>query len=127
MDQFKYFGSTQTKDRTSLKEVKIRLAQVHSAMTRLAILWKNNAISFRTKIKLYISFVLSILLYGCESCTLTADLERRTQALENKCYRRMLRISYEEHKMNQTEWQQVNILAGRQELLLPTGKHHRLA
>ena len=32
-DQFNYPGSTQTKDGTSIKEVKIRLAQAHSAMT----------------------------------------------------------------------------------------------
>ena len=30
----------QTKDGTLAKEVKIRLPQAHSAMTRLAILWK---------------------------------------------------------------------------------------
>ena len=36
--QFKYIGSTQTKDGTSIKEVKARLLQAHSAMTRLAIL-----------------------------------------------------------------------------------------
>ena len=39
VDQFKYLGSAQTKDGTSVKEVKTRLAQTHSAMTRLAILW----------------------------------------------------------------------------------------
>ena len=50
VDQFKYLGSTQTKDGISVKEVKIRLAQAHSAMTRLAILWKNKTISFPTKI-----------------------------------------------------------------------------
>ena len=35
VDQFKYLGSAQTKDGTSVKEVKIRRAQAHSAMTRL--------------------------------------------------------------------------------------------
>ena len=64
---FKYLGSTPIKDGTSLKEVKIRLGQAHSAMTRLAQLWKNNAISFPTKFKLNKSLVLSILLHGCES------------------------------------------------------------
>ena len=58
------------------KEVKIRLAQTHSAMTRLAILWKNKAISFPTKIILYVSLVFSVLLYGCENGMLTADLQR---------------------------------------------------
>ena len=62
VDQFKYFGSTQTKDGTSLKEVKIRLL----AMESLAVLWKIKADSFPTKIKLHKSLILSILLYGCE-------------------------------------------------------------
>ena len=36
MYQFKYLGSTQTKDGTSVKEVQITLPQAHSAMTTLA-------------------------------------------------------------------------------------------
>ena len=75
-------------------EVQIRRAQAHSAMTRLALLWKNKAISFPPEIKRYKSLVLSMLLYACESWTVTADLERRIQAFENKSYRRMLGISY---------------------------------
>ena len=47
-----------------MKEVQIRLAQAHSAVTRLAIPWNNKAISFPTKVKLYKSLVLSILLFG---------------------------------------------------------------
>ena len=39
------------------------------------------------------SVVVSILLYGCERWTLTADLEKRIQDFEYKCYRRMLGIS----------------------------------
>ena len=38
MGQFKYLESTQTKDRTSVKEAKIRLAYTHSALTRLRVL-----------------------------------------------------------------------------------------
>ena len=80
VDQFKYLGSTQTEDVTSVKEVNIRLAQEHAAMTlRPAILWKNKAISFTTNIILYRSLVRSLLLYGCESWAMTADLERRTK------------------------------------------------
>ena len=69
-DQLKYLGSTQTKDGTSTEDVKIRLVQIHSAMTRLAILWKNNVISLPTEIKLFKLLVLSILLNGCDSWTL---------------------------------------------------------
>ena len=63
-------------------------------MTRVAIRLENIAISFPIKIKLYKSLVLSILLYGCESRTLTTCLESRIQGCENKCYRRMLSMQY---------------------------------
>ena len=84
VDQFKYFGPTQMKDGTSTKEVKIRLAPAQSAMAKLAILWKNKDASFPANIKLLKSLVLSIRLYGCESWTPTANLDRRIQAFENK-------------------------------------------
>ena len=109
VEQFKYIGSTPTKDRTSVKEVKIRLAQAHSALTRIAILWKNKAISVPTNTIHNRSLVLSVLLYGCESWMLTADLERRIQASENKCYRIMLGIAYREHKMTEYVWKQVSM------------------
>ena len=126
VDQLKHLGSTQTKDGTSTKEVevKIRLAQAHSATTWLAIPWKHDRhISFPTKIKLYKSLVLS----GCDSWTLSLDMERRIQAFKNKCYRRMLGISYRDHKTNEYVWQQVSILAGRQELLLSTVKRRKIS
>ena len=42
-----------------------------------------------------------MLLYVCESWTLTSDRERRIQALENKCYMKMLGVSYNEHNSNE--------------------------
>ena len=61
--------------------------------------------------------------YGCESWTLT---ERRIQAFQNKCCTRMFGISYREHETNEYVWQQVSVLAGRQEFLLSTVKCRRL-
>ena len=42
-------------------------------------------------------FVISIFLNACESWTLTAELEKRMQAFEMRCYRRLLIISYKDH------------------------------
>ena len=53
---------------------------------------------------------------------LTADLEREIQAFENKCYMWMFGISYKELKTIGYVWQQVSILAARQELVLSTVK-----
>ena len=112
---------------SSTKEIKIRLGLATSAMTRLNNNWKSNSISLPTKLKLYKSLVLSILLYGCESWTLTADTEKRIEAFENKSYRRLLRISYKEHKTNAYVKEQITNSAGEQEPLLATIKRRKLA
>ena len=40
-------------------------------------------------------------LYACELWTLTAVLQRRTQAMEMRCCRKILRISYKDHVTNE--------------------------
>ena len=40
------------------------------------------------------SLVTAIFLYACESCSLTAELQRRIQAMEMRCYCKILCISY---------------------------------
>ena len=47
------------------------------------------------------SLVTSIFLNACESWTLTAELQRRIQAMEMRCYRMMLHISYKDHATNE--------------------------
>ena len=51
---------------------------------------------------------------------LTADLERRIEAFENKCFRRMFALSWH-------IWQHINILTGRPELLLSTVKRRKFS
>ena len=43
------------------------------------------------------SLVTSIFLYACESWILTAELQREIRAMEIRCYRKILRISYKDH------------------------------
>ena len=43
----------------------------------------------------------TIFLYACESWTLTAELQRRIQAMEMRCYRKILYISYKDHVTNE--------------------------
>ena len=47
------------------------------------------------------SLVTSIFLYARESWTLPAELQRRIEAIEMRCYRRILRISYKDHVTNE--------------------------
>ena len=97
---FKYLGSVIT-DEGSKPEILSRIAQTTSALTRLKPVWNDRSISLSSKIQLMCSFVTSIFLYACESWTLTAELQRRIQAMEMRCCRKILRISYKDHVTNE--------------------------
>ena len=127
VEAFKYLGATITKDGRSTTEIKIRMATATAAMAKLSTIWRSRTISFPTKLKLYKSLVLSILLYGCESWTLTAELEERIRSFEMKCFRRLLQISWREHRTNDSVRLQVSSLAGPQEPLLSTIKRRKLS
>ena len=127
VDAFKYLGATLTKDGRSTTEIKIRMATATSAMAKLSKIWKSKEISFPTKMKLYKSLVLSILLYGCESWTMTAETTKRIQTFETKCFRQMLGISWRDRKSNDFVKNQVTALAGPQEPLLALVKKRKLA
>ena len=57
-------------------------------------------------------FILYTFLYACESWTLTAELERRIQALEMRCYRRRLNISYKDHVTNEEDRNRIQNAVG---------------
>ena len=55
------------------------------------------------------------------------DSEKRIQAFETKCLRKVLRVSYLEHKTNDWVRSKINSLVGTQEPLLATVERWKLA
>ena len=76
-------------DEGSKPEILSRIAQTTAALTRLKPVWIDKG--------LMRSLVTSIFLHVCELWTPTAELERRIQAMEMRCYRKILHISYKDH------------------------------
>ena len=72
------------------------------------------------------SLITSIFLYACESWTLTAELQRRIQAMETRCYRKILRISYKDHVSNEEVRAKIQQAIGPQEDLLIIVKRRKL-
>ena len=95
----KYLGSVIT-DEDFKPEILSRIAQTTGALTRLKPVWNDRRISLSSKIQLMRSLVTSMLLYICESWTLRAELQRRIQAKEMRCYCKILHISYKDHVTN---------------------------
>ena len=84
-------------------EIFPRIAQTTAALTRLKPVWIDKSISLSSKLRLMRSLVTSIFLYACESWALTAELQRRIQAMEMRCYCKILHISYKDHVTNNEE------------------------
>jgi hypothetical protein len=63
VDSFNYLGSCITTEGGAERDIKVRIGKARSAFIRLGNIWKTTAFSMRTKLKLYNSCVLSVLLY----------------------------------------------------------------
>ena len=96
---FKYLCSVIT-DEGFKPDIPSRIAQTTAEFTRLKPVWNDRSISLSPKIRLMRSLVTSIFLCACDSWTLTAELQRRIQAMEMRCYSKILRISYKDHVTN---------------------------
>ena len=81
---------------------------------------------FQIKHNLYRSLVLSILTYGCETWTINAAMEKKMQAFENKSYRKLLGITYQEIKTNVFVHNRIIEIIGNFEPLLKTIKQSKL-
>ena len=69
--------------------------------------------------------VISIFLYVYESWTLTAELEKKMQAFEIRCYRRILNISYKDHVTNEEVHRKIQTAIGEYDKLLTLVKKRK--
>ena len=85
VDKFTYLGSSVS---STEKDIDTRLTKAWTAIDRLSIIWKSD-LTDKMKRSFFQAAVVSILLYGCTTWTLTKRLERRLDGN----YTRMLRSS----------------------------------
>ena len=84
------------------------------------------SISLSSKILLVRSLATSIFMYAYESWTLTAEFQRRVQAMEMRCYRKILRISYKDHVIDEAICTKIQQAIGPHEDLLIMVKRRKL-
>ena len=92
VEYFTYLGSKMTTDGDSEKEVRERISKASQAFASLKTIWRTRKISTKTKLRLFKSNVLSILLYGAESWKMTKGISHKLEVFQNRCLRRLLRI-----------------------------------
>ena len=95
-------------------------------MTKLKVIWNDNNVAISSEIILTRSLAMSIFLYACETWTITADTDRRIQALERRCFRKLLGISYSDHITNEEVKARIGNALGPYEDLLTSVKRRKL-
>ena len=125
VENFKYLGAIISNE-GSKPEILSRIAQTIAALSRLMIIWRDKNISLVSRVKLMWTLILSTFLYAYESWTLTVEMDRRIQALEMRCYRRLLNISYKDHVMNEEVRSRIQNATGMHNDLLTMVKKRKL-
>ena len=100
VDDFIYLGSTITNKGNSALEIRRRLAMAREAVSKMGNTWRSRRVSLNLKLRVLWATAFPIAIYGSESCTMQKAVERRVDAFEMWCYRRVLKIPWTERKTN---------------------------
>ena len=90
---FTYLGSSVS---STEKDIDTRLTKAWTAIDRLSIIWKSD-LTDKMKRSFFQAAVVSILLYGCTTWTLTKRLERKLDGNYTRMLRAVLNKSWRQH------------------------------
>ena len=77
VEEFKYLGTTLPNQKSIPEEIKSRLRSGNACYHSVQNLLSSRLLSQDLKIKIYRTIILSVVLYGCETWSLTLKEERK--------------------------------------------------
>jgi len=89
VEEFKYLGTTLKHQNSIQEEIKSRLKLGNACYYLVQNLLSTRLLFKNLKIKLYRTIILPLVLYGCETWSLTLGVERRMRVFENRVLRRV--------------------------------------
>ena len=93
VDKFTYLGSSVS---STEKDIDTRLMKAWLAIDSLSIIWKSD-LTDKMKSSFFLASVVSILLYGCTTWTLTKRLEKKLDGNYTRMLRAILNKSWQQH------------------------------
>ena len=93
VDKFTYLGSSVS---STKKDIDTRLTKAWKATDRLSIIWKSD-LTDKMKCSFFQAAVVSILLYGCTTWTLTKRLEKKLDGNYTRMLQAILNTSWRQH------------------------------
>jgi len=96
VEEFKYLGTSLTKQNSIQEEIKSRLKLGNACYYSVQNLLSCRLLSRNLKIKIYRTIILPVVLYGCETWSLTLGEEHRLRVFENRVLRRVFESKRDE-------------------------------
>ncbi|KAJ4442551.1 hypothetical protein ANN_04138 [Periplaneta americana] len=108
VEKFKYLGATVTNINDTREEIKRRINMGNACYYSVEKLLSSSLLSKNLKVRIYKTVILPVLLYGCETWTLTLREEHRFRVFENKVLRKIFgakrdEVTGEWRKLHNTE------------------------
>ena len=98
VEEFKYLGTTLTDQNSIQEEIKSRFKLRNACYYSVQNLLSSRLLSKNLKIKIYRNIMLPLVLYGCETWSLSLREERRLRVFKNRVFRRIFGPKREEEK-----------------------------
>jgi len=96
VEEFKYLGTTLTNQNSIQEKIKIRLKSGNACYYSVQNILSSSLLSKNLKINIYGTIILPVVLYGCETWSLTLREERRLRVFKNRVLRRIFGPKMEE-------------------------------
>ena len=107
VDNFTYLGARIDANGKTSPDIRRRLALASNKLTKMLKIWKSENI--RMKMKVLRTCIFPTATYGCETWTISKIDEKRINAFEMKCYRKILRIPWTAKETNNSVKEQLRI------------------
>ena len=85
VEEFKYLGKTLTNQNSIQEEIKSRLKLGNACYHSVQNVLSSSLLSKNLKIKIYRTIILPVVLYGCETWSLTLREEHRLRVFRTRC------------------------------------------
>ncbi|KAJ4439060.1 hypothetical protein ANN_15016 [Periplaneta americana] len=110
VEKFKYLGATVTSINDTREEIKHKINMGNACYYSFEKLLSSSLLSKNLKVRIYKTVILPVVLYGCETWTLTLREEQRLRVFENKVLRKIYgakrdEVTGEWRKLHNTELQ----------------------
>jgi hypothetical protein len=105
VNKFRYLGCMGCQDGGANKDVTNRIYKARGAFAQLRPIWTSHQIHKKTKLRIFKSNVMSVLLYGCKTWKTTQEIINKLQSFVNRCLCNILRIWWPKTKSNKELWE----------------------